>query len=858
MRRSSFVTGIRRLPRTRRAPNLSLITNRSCSANAATSNKDKDLPKEATCVVIGGGVVGAGILYHLAKKGFSDAVLLEKGTLTCGSTWHAAGLCAFYHGGSNLRKVHHYSCELYKTLQAETGVDVGFHTPGSIRLYEDTPDRRDEAYFQMGKSTLFDAPQELITPTQIKELHPLINLEGIWAGIYNPGDGHIDPTGSTNALIKGARNGGCKVFQNSPVEDLNLRTDGRWEVTSNGSQIVADRIINAAGLWGDTVATMAGVHHPLAVIQHQYVITKTIPEVTDFWKEKGHQLPVLRSLEGSYYVRQERDGLLVGPYEPKTDMQMQDDWNQRPFGKISPMEFGHDLFPEDLERIMWNLEHVSNLIPLFGSAEVNSVVNGPVSWPPDGNGLIGPVNDVPNYWAAVGNSYGIAQSAGIADYLTDWIIDGEPPYEMFELDPTRFGPWAGKHFTDKKVRETYGMNNNVVFPNEERLEGRPLRTTPVYSTLKAKGCQFGFHNGLETPLWFADPNDPNHYQPSFRRTNWHDAIGKECATVMRSCGIMDASSFCKFLISGKDATSFMDSIQANKLPAVGKVGIGHMISEKGKIIAELTMARLHESAYYVCSGSDMERHDLRWMQMNNIPAYVDITNLTQSYGVLAVAGPNSTKLLNHCGFGAPGEFENLPYFGVLETEIAGCPVMLLKLSYTGLRPGWEVHCQQEYMYNVYNALKASGEELNIEVGDFGGYALNSFRLEAGFKGLGTDMRKDTPAMACGIKRFVKMKNRSFVGKQALQNEKKNPFSHMIVKMEVDVADADALGDNPIYLDKDSEGKPVGWASSGGFSFVTNRSLAFAWVPPELSAEGTEVWVYILGERRKCKVLGEAL
>jgi len=824
------------------------------------------VPKTAECVVIGGGVVGAGVLYHLAKKGFSDAVLLEKGTLTCGSTWHAAGLCTYFHGGSNMRKIHHYGCELYKTLQEETEVDVGFQTPGSIRLIENCPDRIDDAHREMGKSRLFDAKQELITPAEVKALHPLLNTDGVWGGIYTPGDGHIDPTGTTNALIKGAKNKGARVFQETAVEGLTMCSDGRWEVRTPKGTIRADRIINAAGLWGDRIAEMAGVHHPLAIIEHQYVITKSIPEVQAFWKEKGYQLPVLRSLEGSYYVRQERDGLLVGPYEGKggTDMEMHDIWNKNPFGSMSPMDFGHDLFPEDLDRLMPHLEHVSNLIPEFASAEINSVVNGPVSWPPDGNPLLGPVHDVPNYWAACGMSYGIAQSAGLADYLTDWIITGEPPYELFEADPTRFGSWAGKNFSDQKVRETYGLNNSVVFPNEERMAGRPIRTNALYPILKGKGCQFSFHNGLECPMWFADPNDPEPYKPSWRRTNWNDAVAKEVQTVTESCGIMDASSFSKYLIFGQGATPFLDQIQANRLPAVGKVSIGHMLTEKGKIMAEITIACVTEDTYYICTGSDMERHDMRWFQMNDMPPGCELTNLTQAYGVLAFAGPNSTKILTklsnimHLDY-EDNKLEDLPFFSLLDAEIAGCPVMLMKLSYTGLRPGWEIHCQQEYMYQVYSAIHNTGEELGMKVGDFGGIALNSFRLEAGFKLLGTDMRKDCPALSCGIKRFVKMKDREFIGKAAIKEEKKNPWTHKIVKLEVDAKDADALGDNPIYATtNDDPNKPIGWTSSGGYGFATKKSLAFAFVPPEKAEKGNEVFVDILGEHRKATVLGEAL
>lgn len=853
---------------------------RSCSQTANKHPADHlgkfQDNEQVECVIIGGGVLGGSMLYHLTKAGINDTILLEKGVLTCGSTWHAAGLVALYNGGTNLRIWHERGVELLKVLEEETGQSTSFHTPGSIRLIDDIPDRIDEAKFQMGKSKFYTNPQRLIGLEEIKELHPFVETAGLWGGIYNDGDGHADPTSVTNSFIKGGKNRGGRVIERCPVIGLEQTADRKWRVQTEQGTIIANKVINCGGLWGQQVARMAGVHMPACIIQHQYVITDDIPEIEEFKKKSGQQIPVLRSLSGSYYLRQERNGILVGPYECSSAMQLQDEWNFAPEKTDgTPISFENDLFQEDLDRLGEHLEHASELMPLFGTAGIRAVVNGPVSWPPDGNGIVGPVEDqgVFNFYQACGFSYGIAQSAGAGDYLTNWIVNGEPPYELFETDPTRYGPWATKYFTSAKVRETYGMNNMCVYPKEERMAGRPLRCTPVYDRMKAKGAQFGFHNGLEQPLWFCDDAayEP-HYQPSFRKTNWHDAVGKEVKKTCEGMGIMDMSSFSKFIISGPNSRRFLEKVSANKIPTIGKVAICHMLMHSGKMLAELTVTCINEDEFYIVTGSDLERHDLRWWVQNMDPeGGVDIKSVTKDWTVLAIAGPNAEAVLQKLTPELVNK-ENYKFFTHKKLEIGsedyGSSVAhALRLSFTGLE-GFEFHVPCDEMNVLYDNLWREAEALG-PVTDFGAYGLDSFRLEAGFKFLNPDMTKDYEAFDAGIQKFVKMKNRDFIGKDACKKQKKDgPASgRRCVKIQVDTTEdsqdprpiAYAYGDNAIYAktgegDDESMGM-IGWTTSGGFSHQSQRNLCIAHINIPSCVEGKEIQVEVLGALKTGKVLG---
>jgi len=851
---------------------------RSLCAEASekgSNNKFRD-GEQVDTVIIGGGVVGASVLYHLAEKGMKP-ILLEKGVLTCGSTWHAAGLVANFNAGTNLRRWHKYGVDFYTDVMERTGRGSSFQRPGSIRLIEDNADRIDEAKFQMGKSRFFDNPQELISVEEIKDLHPFVNTDRIWGGIWNTGDGHADPTSCTNAMLDLCKPWGARVVERCPVVALTQTKDRKWKVETDQGTIYADRVVNSGGLWGQKVARMAGVFMPSAIIQHQYVITDTIPEVEAYTKEKGHQIPVLRSLEGSYYLRQERNGILIGPYESKEAMCLQDEWNLTPNANDgAPYTFENDLFQPDLDRLADHLEHAAELFPLFAEAGISSVVNGPVQWACDGNALVGPVEDqgVYNFWQACGFSYGIAQGPGAGDYLARWITEGQPPYELFEVDPTRYGPWTTKFFTSAKVREAYGKNNNISFPKEELMAGRPVRTTPIYDRLKAKGAQWAFHNGLEQPTWFHQPletdEETDPYQPSFRRTNWHNAVAKEIEITQQGMGIMDFSSFSKFIISVPKAFEFLDKLSANKIPAVGRVAIGHMLTKTGQIISEMTITRLSDTEFYIVTGSDMERHDLRhWNQHLwewNMEQDVNIRSVTKEWTVLGIAGPNAEKVLQSLTT-ENMEPENFKFFSAKEldvgTEKSSSVPLVLRLSFTGLS-GFEFHVPCDEMAVLYDNLWNAAAELG-PVTDFGALALDSFRLEAGFKFLNPDMTRDYDALDSGIQKFVKMKNRNFVGMDAVKKQKKEGWASgkRCVKITVNTEEnpvenrspPEPYGDNVIFIKNDKgELKEVGFTTSGGYGHITKRSLAIAHIDLDQCVEGTKIQVEVLGQLYSGEVL----
>uniref|UniRef100_A0A8C4KW95 Dimethylglycine dehydrogenase, mitochondrial n=1 Tax=Equus asinus TaxID=9793 RepID=A0A8C4KW95_EQUAS len=564
--------------------------------SAETRWKDR-----AETVIIGGGCVGVSLAYHLAKAGMKDVVLLEKLELTAGSTWHAAGLTTYFHPGINLKKIHYYSIKLYEKLEEETGQVVGFHQPGSIRIAT-TPVRVDEFKYQMTRTGWHATEQYIIEPEKIQEMFPLLNMSKVLAGLYNPGDGHIDPYSLTMALAAGARKYGALLKYPAPVTSLKPRSDGTWDVETPQGSMRANRVVNAAGFWAREVGKMIGLEHPLIPVQHQYLVTSTIPEV----KALKRELPVLRDLEGSFYLRQERDGLLFGPYESQEKMKVQDSWVTTGV----PPGFGKELFESDLDRITEHVEAAMELVPVLKKADIITIVNGPITYSPDILPMVGPHQGVRNYWVAVGFGYGIVHAGGVGKYLSDWILHGEPPFDLIELDPNRYGKWTTTEYTEAKARESYGFNNIVGYPKEERFAGRPTqRVSGLYKILQSK-CSMGFHAGWEQPHWFYKPGQDTQYRPSFRRTNWFEPVGSEYKQVMQRVGVIDLSPFGKFNIKGQDSIRLLDHLFANVIPKVGFTNISHMLTPKGRVYAELTVSHQSPGEFLLITGSGSELHDL--------------------------------------------------------------------------------------------------------------------------------------------------------------------------------------------------------------------------------------------------------
>ncbi|KAK6316143.1 hypothetical protein J4Q44_G00136670 [Coregonus suidteri] len=798
----------------------------------------------AETVIIGGGCVGVSLAYHLAKAGQKDVVLLEKSELTAGSTWHAAGLTTYYHPGINLKKVHYHSIKLYESLEAETGQAVGFHQPGSIRIAS-TPVRVDELKYQMARTHWHPTPQWLITPEKIKELFPLLNMDKVLAGLYNPGDGHIDPYSLTMALAAGARMYGAQIYNPALVSGLTPTSDGKWDVQTPHGTIRANRIVNATGFWAREVGQLIGFEHPTIPVHHQYVVTATVPEV----KALKTELPVIRDLEGSYYLRQERDGLLFGPYEREEKMVLQDSWVKDGV----PPGFGKELFESDLDRIMDHVEMAMEMVPVLKIADIINIVSGPITYTPDLLPMVGPHQGARNYWTAIGFGYGVIHAGGIGKFLSDWIVTGEPPYDLIECDPNRYGKWTTVPYMCAKARESYGFNNVVGYPKEERFAGRPThRTSGVYELLKGK-ASMGFHTGWEQPHWFYKPGDDAGYKPSFRRTNWFGPVGRECKLVMEKVGVVDLTPFGKFMVKGKDSQKLLDRLFANTMPKVGLTNISHMLTPTGRVYAEVTITQLTPGEFLLITGSGSELHDLRWIEKEAAEgAYdVDISNVTEDIGVLGVAGPKARDVLQKLTQEDMSD-ASFKFLHCKPIQLAGINLRAIRISYTG-ELGWELYIPQKDIAAVYQAIMAAGEDEGID--NFGTYAMSSLRLEKGFRGWGAEMNCDTNPLEAGLDYFIKLnKPADFIGKAALQEIKAKGLKRKLSYITMDTDDVDPEGNETIWLN----GKVVGNTTSGAYSYTTQQSLAFAYLPVELCSVGQKVEVEMLGRKYPAMVVQEPL
>ncbi|XP_030049095.1 dimethylglycine dehydrogenase, mitochondrial [Microcaecilia unicolor] len=809
-----------------------------------SSNLGKRWKDTAEVVIVGGGCVGVSLAYHLAKAGMKDVVLLEKSELTAGSTWHAAGLTTYFHPGINLKKIHYYSIKLYEKLEEETGQAVGFHQPGSIRIAS-TPTRVDEFRYQMTRTCWHATPQYLIEPEKVQELFPLLNMSKVLVGLYNPGDGHIDPYSLTMALAAGARKYGAELCFPAQVTNLVPRSDGTWEVETPHRKIIAKRIVNAAGFWAREIGKMIGVEHPLIPVHHQYVVTATVPEV----KALKRELPVLRDLEGSYYLRQERDGLLFGPYESPEKMKLQESWVKEGV----PPGFGKELFESDLDRIMDHVEAAMEMVPVLKKADILNIVSGPITYTPDILPMVGPHQGFRNYWVAVGFGYGIIHAGGIGKYLSDWILVGEPPFDLIELDPNRYGKWTTAQYTSAKARESYGFNNIVGYPKEERFAGRPTeRISGVYEILKSR-CSMGFHAGWEQPHWFYKPGDDTSYKPSFRRTNWFESVGREYKQVMEKVGLIDLTPFGKFSVKGTDSVKLLDHLFANVIPKVGFTNISHMLTPKGHVYAELTVSHLAPGEFLLVTGSGSELHDLRWIEevVTEGGYSVEIKNVTDEIGVLGVAGPLARKVLQKL----TSEDLSNNAFKFLQSKpikLSNIPLTAIRISYTG-ELGWELYHKRQDTAALYNAIMENGQEEGID--NFGTYAMNVLRLEKAFRAWGAEMNCDTNPLEAGLQYFIKLnKSSDFIGKQALKQIKEQGLERRLVYLTLETDNVDPEGNESIW----HNGKVIGNTTSGTYSYSSQQSLAFAYVPIELSKAGQALEVDLLGRRYPASVVQEPL
>ena len=794
------------------------------------------IQSHAKLVVVGGGILGVSLLYHLTKEGWKDLVLIEKGELTSGSTWHAAGQCPHMVGSYNLAKVHLHSTNLYKQLEKETGQATGFHDCGSLRLAYKKEDI-DWFHYVKGIMDNVGSPAEILSPNEIKKVHPFIRLDGILAAFHTPEDGHTDPTSTTNAMAKGARNGGAKIYRKNRVTDIKQLPSGEWKVFTENGDIVCEHVVNAAGSFCPEVGAMVGLKEvPSINMIHHYLVTESHPEIEKLKKE----LPVTRDPEASAYLRQEGKGLLIGPYEKDAKAWALDgmDW-----------KFDMELLEPELDRIEKHLEIGMNRIPQFKDVGIKKIICGPITHTPDDNFFAGPAPGLKNFWMACAASVGIAQGGGVGKYLAQWIVHGDSEINMLEFEPRRYMSWVNKKYAVDKSTDQYTRMYVTPMPNESIEVGRPMKTTPIYKKLKDMGAVYLDSYGWEKPAWFAKPGVKEEY--SFKRSNTFPYVQKECENVQNNVGILDLSTFAKYEIEGKDSEAYLNRLCANSIPKKeGNIILAHTLNKIGRIQSELTITRLANNKFYVLSSTASEIRDLDWFNHNvSKDEKVEIKNITEDYGVLVLVGPKSRKVLSQLTSESLDN-KDFPWLKGKEIEINKVPVRALRINYMG-ELGWELHHPISQMASLYEAIYEAGKKENII--NFGTYAVNSLRMEKAYRGWGAELTGEISLVEAGMDRFFNLNKKSnFIGSEVLREKLQSGVDIKIVYLEIDVDDADARGNEPVYHNN----KIVGVVTSGGYGFRINKSLAFAYVQAELAKDETELFVEIQGQKRKAKILNE--
>jgi dimethylglycine dehydrogenase len=799
------------------------------------------MKSHAQVVIIGGGAVGCSALYHLTQLGITDAVLLERDELTAGSTWHAAGNCPNFSTSWNLIKLQRHSTRLYGELAQRVGYDINYHVTGSIRLAH-TADRVDEFRHVLSQARAQGIEFEMLTPDEVRARHPFVVTHDIRAGLYDPHDGDIDPAQLTQALAKGARDAGAQIHRHTRVTAIERTHSGEWRITTTKGVIQAGKVINAAGYRGGEVAAMVGEYLPVVTLSHQYLVTDEIPELV---ARGTARLPLLRDPDVSYYLRQEKQGLILGPYE----WQATAHWLDR-----IPDEFAHQLFGDDLPRIEKYIEAACERVPILGTVGVKTVVNGPIPYAPDGNPLIGPAPGLPGFYHCCAFTFGIAQAGGAGKCIAEWVAHGQPEWDMWPLDARRYLECHNHRFTLAKAIETYQHEYGVGYPAEERPAGRPAKTSPAYARLRDKGARFGARGGWERAVYFPEANDPqDRPELSFRRPRWHVAVARECAAVQQRVAVLDLPGFTKFEVSGPGAADWLNYMVAGAIPAVGRTALSYFCAPGGGIVTEMTVTALQPDRYWLISAAAGERHDEHWLR-EHLPASaaaVRLENQSPRFGTLIVAGPRSRELLSLLT-SAHLSNEAFPWLSVRQIPIGYTRAIALRVNYVG-ELGWELHLPVEHLPSVYDLLSEAGQRFGMR--DFGLYAMDSLRLEKCYRSWKADLTTEyTPFMA-SLDRFVKLdKPGGFIGQQALQREAAAGPRERFVPLLVDAEDADAAAVSIVFL----QDEPVGLVTSGGYGYRLNRSIALAYVRTDLAVPGTELRVEILGQRRRAVVASEPL
>ena len=798
-----------------------------------------DFPGTARVVIIGGGAVGASALYHLAKAGWTDAVLLEKNELTAGSTWHAAGNVPTFSSSWSIMNMQRYSAQLYRGLGAAVDYPMNYHVTGSVRLGHSVERLREfQRVVGMGRYQGMDL--DILAPSEIRDRYPFVETHDLTGALYDPYDGDIDPAQLTQALAKGARQMGARIERFCPATGVRREGDD-WVVETPKGEIRCEVVVNAAGYYAREVGRWFGREVPMVSMSHQYMLFDTIPELADWTVRVGHKLPLLRDVDSSYYLRQEKMGFNLGPYERncKAHWITPDD----PF----PEDFSFQLFPDDLERLEWYIADAMARVPLLEKAALTKVINGPIPYTPDGNPLIGPMPGVPNAYEACVFTFGICQAGGAGKVLAEWITEGATEWDMWSCDPRRFGGWEDPGYCIAKGREVYGHEYAIHFPHHVWPEGRGKKLSAVHDRTAALGAQFGPYNGWERALWYAragDDTSEDAQRTWMREGPWFAAVREECLAVRDAAGILDLPGFSRYVIKGAGTADWLSAQITGKVPPVGRLGLAYFADDKGRIVTEMSVARLAEDEVLLITAATAQVHDREWLQRHLAPA-LTLTEVTDDWSCHILTGPKSRDIL-----AAVAEADlTKGWLTFQPARIADVEVTLFRVSFAG-ELGWEIHTPVAQTALVWDAVMEAGAPLGLR--PFGMFALNSLRVEKGYRAWKGDLSTDYTVLQGGLERFIDWSKPDFRGKAALAAEKQAGVSKRFVTLTAQVGDADPPYMSTLWHD----GRVVGETTSAYWGHRVGACVALGMLRADLAEPGTALEIEVFGTRYPAQVRGD--
>ncbi len=832
-------------------------------------------------VVIGGGVVGASVLFHLARAGWTDVMLIERSELTSGSSWHAAGGFHTLNGDPNIAKLQAYTVSLYDELEEISGQSCSLHLTGGLMM-ADSPERMDFLRMTHERGRCLGMETELVTPSEAKAMFPLMDETRFLGALYDPVEGHLDPSGTTHAYARAAQKLGATIVLRNKVEEITQDADGTWNVITEKGTVRCEHVVNAGGLWAREIGRMVGLELPVLAMEHMYLLTDEMPEVIEFNRQTGHELVGVIDFKGEIYTRQERNGLLLGTYEKACKP-----WSPQ----NTPWDFGHELLAPDLDRIAPSLEIGFQHFPAFANAGIKQIVNGPFTFSPDGNPLVGPVQGLTNFWSACAVMAGFSQGGGVGLTLVNWMVHGDPGADVFAMDVARYGDWATLRYTNAKVRENYSRRFSISYPNEELPAGRPQQTTPLYDIMtRDNNAVMGDSWGLETPLWFAPKGAEPIDVPSFLRSTDFQHVGNEVRCVRNSVGVTEIANFAKYQVTGSGAQAWLSKLMTNTMPKTGRIVLTPMLNKAGKLIGDFTIAKAGENRFLVWGSSAAQVYHMRWFEQH-LPddGSVHIQLFGMTMVGLSIAGPNARNVLQKL---VDTDVSNTAFrfMDYREMAVAGAPCRVNRISYTG-DLGYEIWMEPAYQRRVYLAIKEAGAEYNI--GDFGMRALLSMRLEKNFPTWFAELRPIYGPYEAGMDRFIKLTKDDFIGKGPAQKEHSEGPALKRVTFVVDTDNCDVIGDEPIWARvgdtdfgavanphgygarrfdatgaeypapdaiRDGDWRVVGWATSGGYGHSVKASLAQGYIPNALGTHTDKGMfkIELRGQRYPARLITEPL